>query len=108
MENCLSGFNSSIFAYGQTGSGKTYTMIGELPCGGSGSLPADVGSVLYFPFLACPTGRSCCCLCMPPQTLGSAKGSLLQAAQQEQAAAPQPAQRTLHSIDERALESLRC
>jgi hypothetical protein len=31
VENCLSGFNSSVFAYGQTGSGKTHTMIGELP-----------------------------------------------------------------------------
>uniref|UniRef100_A0A0D9W3Q9 Kinesin motor domain-containing protein n=1 Tax=Leersia perrieri TaxID=77586 RepID=A0A0D9W3Q9_9ORYZ len=30
VENCLSGFNSSIFAYGQTGSGKTYTMWGPL------------------------------------------------------------------------------
>nr|DAD24097.1 TPA_asm: hypothetical protein HUJ06_025560 [Nelumbo nucifera] len=28
VENCLAGFNSSIFAYGQTGSGKTYTMLG--------------------------------------------------------------------------------
>ncbi|XP_043709220.1 kinesin-like protein KIN-12B [Telopea speciosissima] len=28
VENCLAGFNSSIFAYGQTGSGKTYTMCG--------------------------------------------------------------------------------
>ncbi|KDO52835.1 hypothetical protein CISIN_1g0006992mg, partial [Citrus sinensis] len=28
VENCLSGFNSSVFAYGQTGSGKTYTMWG--------------------------------------------------------------------------------
>ncbi|XP_078433175.1 kinesin-like protein KIN-12B [Wolffia australiana] len=28
VENCLSGFNSSIFAYGQTGSGKTHTMWG--------------------------------------------------------------------------------
>ncbi|KAI5076831.1 hypothetical protein GOP47_0008896 [Adiantum capillus-veneris] len=28
VENCLQGFNSSIFAYGQTGSGKTYTMWG--------------------------------------------------------------------------------
>ncbi|KAJ1402002.1 P-loop containing nucleoside triphosphate hydrolase [Sesbania bispinosa] len=26
VENCLAGFNSSVFAYGQTGSGKTYTM----------------------------------------------------------------------------------
>ncbi|KAK2454035.1 kinesin protein KIN-12B [Trifolium repens] len=29
VENCLAGFNSSIFAYGQTGSGKTYTMWGR-------------------------------------------------------------------------------
>ncbi|XP_061363751.1 kinesin-like protein KIN-12B [Gastrolobium bilobum] len=29
VENCLAGFNSSIFAYGQTGSGKTYTMWGH-------------------------------------------------------------------------------
>ncbi|MCO5611484.1 hypothetical protein L7F22_065737 [Adiantum nelumboides] len=29
VENCLQGFNSSIFAYGQTGSGKTYTMWGS-------------------------------------------------------------------------------
>ncbi|GLT97693.1 hypothetical protein SLE2022_152460 [Rubroshorea leprosula] len=28
VENCLAGFNSSVFAYGQTGSGKTYTMLG--------------------------------------------------------------------------------
>uniref|UniRef100_A0A7N0ZWY7 Kinesin motor domain-containing protein n=1 Tax=Kalanchoe fedtschenkoi TaxID=63787 RepID=A0A7N0ZWY7_KALFE len=28
VENCLDGFNSSVFAYGQTGSGKTYTMWG--------------------------------------------------------------------------------
>ncbi|GLJ26808.1 hypothetical protein SUGI_0523170 [Cryptomeria japonica] len=28
IQNCLAGFNSSIFAYGQTGSGKTYTMWG--------------------------------------------------------------------------------
>lgn len=28
VENCMGGFNSSIFAYGQTGSGKTYTMWG--------------------------------------------------------------------------------
>ncbi|KAL0358436.1 UNVERIFIED_CONTAM: Kinesin-like protein KIN-12B [Sesamum angustifolium] len=26
VENCLAGFNSSVFAYGQTGSGKTYTI----------------------------------------------------------------------------------
>ncbi|KAK4483353.1 hypothetical protein RD792_010539 [Penstemon davidsonii] len=28
IENCLAGFNSSVFAYGQTGSGKTYTIWG--------------------------------------------------------------------------------
>ncbi|PPR86314.1 hypothetical protein GOBAR_AA34378 [Gossypium barbadense] len=28
VENCLAGFNSSLFAYGQTGSGKTYTIWG--------------------------------------------------------------------------------
>ncbi|KAK6930654.1 Kinesin motor domain [Dillenia turbinata] len=28
VENCIAGFNSSVFAYGQTGSGKTYTMWG--------------------------------------------------------------------------------
>lgn len=30
VENCLNGFNSTIFCYGQTGAGKTHTMIGEL------------------------------------------------------------------------------
>lgn len=44
VENCLLGFNSSIFAYGQTGSGKTYTMIGELPAEGDSSLPAAVSA----------------------------------------------------------------
>ncbi|XP_047322469.1 kinesin-like protein KIN-12B [Impatiens glandulifera] len=28
VENCLAGFNSSVFAYGQTGSGKTFTVWG--------------------------------------------------------------------------------
>ena len=28
IENCLDGYNGTIFAYGQTGSGKTYTMSG--------------------------------------------------------------------------------
>jgi kinesin family protein 15 len=35
VDNCLSGYNSSIFAYGQTGAGKTFTMTGRL--GGPGS-----------------------------------------------------------------------
>lgn len=30
VENCIAGYNSSIFAYGQTGSGKTHTMQGSL------------------------------------------------------------------------------
>ncbi|KAH7521529.1 hypothetical protein FEM48_Zijuj07G0043200 [Ziziphus jujuba var. spinosa] len=28
VENCMAGFNGSVFVYGQTGSGKTYTMWG--------------------------------------------------------------------------------
>ena len=28
VNNCLEGYNGTIFAYGQTGSGKTYTMSG--------------------------------------------------------------------------------
>lgn len=45
VENCLLGFNSSIFAYGQTGSGKTHTMIGDLPpAEGTSSLPPNVRS----------------------------------------------------------------
>ena len=27
VNNCLDGYNGTIFAYGQTGSGKTYTMV---------------------------------------------------------------------------------
>jgi len=30
VDNCISGYNSSIFAYGQTGSGKTHTMLGQI------------------------------------------------------------------------------
>ncbi|KAH7284886.1 hypothetical protein KP509_33G001100 [Ceratopteris richardii] len=30
VENCVNGYNSTIFAYGQTGSGKTYTMLGDI------------------------------------------------------------------------------
>ncbi|XP_076920105.1 kinesin-like protein KIN-12B [Bidens hawaiensis] len=47
VENCLAGFNSSVFAYGQTGSGKTYTiwgpanalLEGELSSGQQGLTP---------------------------------------------------------------------
>jgi kinesin family protein 6/9 len=28
IDNCLSGYNGTIFAYGQTGSGKTFTVTG--------------------------------------------------------------------------------
>ncbi|CAM6105350.1 unnamed protein product [Calypogeia fissa] len=41
VENCLAGFNSSIFAYGQTGSGKTHTMMGLATDPDSSSLPSD-------------------------------------------------------------------
>ncbi|KAH0479004.1 MAG: uncharacterized protein KVP18_001979 [Porospora cf. gigantea A] len=37
VDECLQGFNCTIFAYGQTGTGKTYTMEGEL----SASEPYD-------------------------------------------------------------------
>jgi kinesin family protein 15 len=30
VENCVRGYNSSMFAYGQTGSGKTHTMLGDI------------------------------------------------------------------------------
>lgn len=43
VENCLSGFNSSIFAYGQTGSGKTYTMWGPLSALSGGSMGCERG-----------------------------------------------------------------
>jgi len=36
VENCLAGYNGTIFAYGQTGSGKTYSMMG--PVGDDGSI----------------------------------------------------------------------
>ncbi|KAJ7533748.1 hypothetical protein O6H91_13G062700 [Diphasiastrum complanatum] len=41
VENCLAGFNSSIFAYGQTGSGKTYTMWGMIQDSVTGILPSE-------------------------------------------------------------------
>ncbi|KAG6547673.1 hypothetical protein Mapa_011122 [Marchantia paleacea] len=40
VENCLAGFNSSIFAYGQTGSGKTHTMWGATNDAGA-DLPSN-------------------------------------------------------------------
>lgn len=33
VDNCVSGYNSSIFAYGQTGAGKTHTMTGKIGTG---------------------------------------------------------------------------
>ncbi|KAI3968084.1 hypothetical protein MKX01_015604 [Papaver californicum] len=54
VENCLAGFNSSIFAYGQTGSGKTYTMWGpsnalleDNPSGGEQGLTPRVFQQLF-------------------------------------------------------------
>nr|XP_009416596.1 PREDICTED: kinesin-like protein KIN-12B [Musa acuminata subsp. malaccensis] len=43
VENCLAGFNSSIFAYGQTGSGKTYTMWGPPSVMSEGASSTDRG-----------------------------------------------------------------
>ncbi|KAL2651860.1 hypothetical protein R1flu_019988 [Riccia fluitans] len=40
VENCLAGFNSSIFAYGQTGSGKTHTMWGATSDAGTDLSPS--------------------------------------------------------------------
>ncbi|XP_062164877.1 kinesin-like protein KIN-12B isoform X2 [Alnus glutinosa] len=41
VENCLAGFNSSVFAYGQTGSGKTYTIWGPANVSLEGNLSGD-------------------------------------------------------------------
>ncbi|KAL6960057.1 TRAFAC class myosin-kinesin ATPase superfamily [Sarracenia purpurea var. burkii] len=41
VDNCLAGFNSSVFAYGQTGSGKTYTMWGPANALLEGNLSND-------------------------------------------------------------------
>ena len=30
IDNCLAGYNGTIFAYGQTGSGKTFTVTGKV------------------------------------------------------------------------------
>jgi len=30
VDNCLAGFNSTLFAYGQTGAGKTFSLVGKL------------------------------------------------------------------------------
>lgn len=35
VENCLAGYNGTIFAYGQTGSGKTYSMMGPVHADGA-------------------------------------------------------------------------
>lgn len=37
IDNCMAGYNSSIFVYGQTGAGKTHTMMGELDTEGGRS-----------------------------------------------------------------------
>lgn len=38
VNNCLEGFNGTVFAYGQTGSGKTFTI------NGGGSIVSDLDS----------------------------------------------------------------
>jgi DNA replication protein DnaC len=42
VENCINGYNSSIFAYGQTGSGKTYTMLGAIQDANEGRVRAPL------------------------------------------------------------------
>ncbi|KAF9429497.1 Kinesin-like protein kif15 [Podila epigama] len=39
VEQCVRGYNGTIFAYGQTGSGKTYTMQGPTSISGVGNHP---------------------------------------------------------------------
>lgn len=52
VDNCLSGYNSSVFAYGQTGAGKTFTMMGRI--GGEGAAREQVhGSIVI---CACSAG----------------------------------------------------
>jgi kinesin family protein 4/21/27 len=43
VQQCIQGYNATIFAYGQTGSGKTYTIMGESTTDGrAGILPRAV------------------------------------------------------------------
>ncbi|MCO5553180.1 hypothetical protein L7F22_006701 [Adiantum nelumboides] len=42
VENCIQGYNSTVFAYGQTGSGKTHTMLGDIE-GSSQKLSCNCG-----------------------------------------------------------------
>ena len=58
VENCLAGYNSSIFAYGQTGAGKTYTMIGQLGksdqvCSLPGGHPHDIHAMCCWMLKIC-------------------------------------------------------
>ena len=39
VDQCLMGYNGSIFAYGQTGSGKTFTIQGDSDGANKGLLP---------------------------------------------------------------------
>jgi hypothetical protein len=53
VDNCLGGYNSSIFAYGQTGAGKTYTMQGPLSAVVEGDDPQVRDSkCLYLPMFS--------------------------------------------------------
>ncbi|KAK4585605.1 hypothetical protein RGQ29_023027 [Quercus rubra] len=45
IENCMAGFNSSVFAYGQTGSGKTYTIWGPANALLEENLSSDQGGL---------------------------------------------------------------
>ncbi|KAI7836017.1 hypothetical protein COHA_010101 [Chlorella ohadii] len=46
VENCMAGFNSSIFVYGQTGAGKTHTITGDVARGEDGALAEQCGLTL--------------------------------------------------------------
>ena len=49
VDNCMAGYNSSIFAYGQTGAGKTYTMLGALGTNGEEPTPNVSRGAAAFP-----------------------------------------------------------
>jgi len=44
VEDCIEGYNGTIFAYGQTGAGKTYTMIG--PSQDASSIDPDLYGII--------------------------------------------------------------
>ncbi|KRX01515.1 P-loop containing nucleoside triphosphate hydrolase [Pseudocohnilembus persalinus] len=45
VDNCMQGFNGTVFAYGQTGSGKTYTMNGSETWQDRGIIPRTISYI---------------------------------------------------------------